>query len=392
MALTSNKINTVRNINLIYVFSTNSIFNKESNKYVGIKLVYNNSTIIEADYKDPLFGELIKRVLDRYNKEKNSRNIILLGDFTKKLINESNFYVLDGKKEKKDQISYYSYENKLLNKYKPYLFETIKLVFNEVLKCGSFNIENLEGYNKMYKLDYSIDGVKKRSKIIIYNKGNSMYFKMANVDNNDYISGVISEESNLIKVEYKFNKYTGVSTYDAYNMDNKREIYVDNNLYYINDNLDTVLEEDKNKVMTYLSLLGLNDVNILKVNDDTFLCFFSDSSIKDGQILYKDNLIFVNLEENIVRIINSKKEGFSKYAGIVNVLLDSKSDSITIRKLFEINKNILIKEKCIDDDYSYSLDLLDEDVDLKRIILDEFEEKDIDSVEDIKQYKKEVKL
>ena len=64
MILTNSKINTVRNINLIYVFSTNSIFNKESNKYVGIKIVYNNSVVLEADYKDPLFGDLIKRILD----------------------------------------------------------------------------------------------------------------------------------------------------------------------------------------------------------------------------------------------------------------------------------------------------------------------------------------
>ena len=39
------KINEIRNLNLIYVFSTNSIFDNDNKKYVGIKLVYNNASI-----------------------------------------------------------------------------------------------------------------------------------------------------------------------------------------------------------------------------------------------------------------------------------------------------------------------------------------------------------
>ena len=150
--LNISKINSIRNINLVYVYSTNSIFSKENNKYVGIKIVYNNSSILEADYKDPLFGDLIKRILERYNKEKNSRNIILLGEFTKKLINEASFYVLTNKEEVNNQINYYSYENKLLNKYRPYLDETIKMIMNQILKTNSFEINSIDGFNRNYKI------------------------------------------------------------------------------------------------------------------------------------------------------------------------------------------------------------------------------------------------
>ena len=391
MTLTNSKINTVRNINLIYVFSTNSIFNKESNKYIGIKIVYNNSAVLEADYKDPLFGDLIKRILDRYNKEKDSRKIILLGDFTKKLVNESSFYVLDEKEDKSDQIKYYSYENKLLNKYKPYLFETINMIFKEILKCESFNILNFDGYNKSFKLDYEISGVKKSTKVMIYNKEDKMYFKMCNLETNEYISGIISETNNEVNVEYKFGNYTGTSKYDALNLDNIKKIYFNKELYYMDDNLETILDSDRTLISKYLNELGINDVKILKVNDNTYLCFYSDSVIKDGQVLYKDNLIFINLENDIIRVINNIKEGFSKYDGIVSVLLDNKEDSVTIRKLFSIDKNILIKEKCIDDDYSYELLCTDEDKNLKEDInFDGFCEEEINTIEDVKQYKKEV--
>ena len=40
------KVNEIRNLNLIYVYSTNSIFDKDNNKYVGIKIVYNNASIL----------------------------------------------------------------------------------------------------------------------------------------------------------------------------------------------------------------------------------------------------------------------------------------------------------------------------------------------------------
>ena len=39
------RVNEIKNLNLIYVYSTNSIFDKDNNKYVGIKIVYNNDSI-----------------------------------------------------------------------------------------------------------------------------------------------------------------------------------------------------------------------------------------------------------------------------------------------------------------------------------------------------------
>ena len=389
MTLTNAKINTVRNINLIYVFSTNSIFNNENTKYIGIKLVYNNSTVLEVDYRDPLFSELIKKVLDRYNKEKSSRNIILLGDFTKKLINESSFYALEEKENKGNQIDYYSYENKLLNKYKPYLFEIINMVFREILKYESFNILNLEGYNKSFVLDYEIIGTKKSTKIMIYNKENKMYFKIGILETNECISGIISETDNEVNVEYKFGKYTGSSKYDALNSECIKKIYFNKDLYFADDHIETVLESDKSLVSKYLKELGIDNANILKVNDDTFLCFYSDSVTRDEQILYNDNLVFINLEKDMIKVIKSVKEGFEKYDGIVSVVLDSKEDSITIRKVSSIGETILVKEKCIDNDYTYELLCTEDDKDLREDIdFEAFCEENIATIEDIKQYKK----
>lgn len=385
------RVNEIRNLNLIYVYSTNSIFDKENNKYVGIKLVYNNASILEVDYRDPLFGLLIKRVLERYNKEKNQRNIVLLGDFTKELIQNASFYVLEEKEEKNNQIDYYSYENKLLNKYKPYLFETLKAIFNEIFKNYSFKVIGLEGFNRKFRLEYSISGVSKSTNMIIYNKDNELHFKIGNIENsNEYIIGSIKQTNNKVISEFNYGEYKGKLEYDALNKEALEEIYVDNYLYYTNDNKKLLYDDDMGKILYYLEQLGIPYTdNVLMINDNTFLCFYSENIDKEGELLYRENLIFMNFSEDRIDITKTMREGFSKYDGIVSVLLDENEDTITIRKLYDLNNEFLVKEVCKNGDYSYEVAILDTDKDLSRNYrLEGFNNINVDTIDSIKQYKK----
>lgn len=389
--LNATRVNEIRNLNLIYVYSTNSIFDKENNKYVGIKLVYNNASILEVDYRDPLFGLLIKRVLERYNKEKNQRNIVLLGDFTKELIQNASFYVLEEKEEKNNQIDYYSYENKLLNKYKPYLFETLKAIFNEIFKNYSFKVIGLEGFNRKFILEYSISGVSKSTNMIIYNKDNELHFKIGNIENsNEYIIGSIKQTNNKVISEFNYGEYKGKLEYDALNKEALEEIYVDNYLYYTNDNKKLLYDEDMGKILYYLEQLGIPYTdNVLMINDNTFLCFYSENIDKEGELLYRENLIFMNFSEDRIDITKTMREGFSKYDGIVSVLLDENEDTITIRKLYDLNNEFLVKEVCKNGDYSYGVTILDTDKDLSRDYrLEGFNNINVDTIDSIKQYKK----
>ena len=389
--LNVSKINEIRNLNLIYVFSTNSIFDSENNKYVGIKLVYNNGSILEVDYKDPLFGSLIKRVLERYNKEKTKRNIVLLGDFTKKLIENASFYVLEGKEDKNNQINYYSYENKLLNKYRPYLYDALKMIFNEIFKNVSFEIPNLEGFNRKFRLDYNISGISKSTNVLIYNKDNELHFKIGNIENsNEYIIGTIKQTNNKVITEFSYGKYRGKLQYDPLNDESLREIYADDYLYYINDNNDTLFDEDIKKVKYYLDQIGVtNTERILKVNDNTYLCFYNENIEKEGELLYRENLIFINFLEDRVDVTKTMREGFSKYDGIISVLLDEAEDTITVRKLYDLNSEYLVKETCKDNDYSYGVLDIDTDRNLSSdYSLEGFKNIEVETIDSIKQYKK----
>ena len=70
------KIAEIKNLNLIYIFTTDSILRNKSEKYVGATIVYNKDQKITLDYKSEYFERFIRKVLGRYNKEKNKRNII----------------------------------------------------------------------------------------------------------------------------------------------------------------------------------------------------------------------------------------------------------------------------------------------------------------------------
>ena len=63
MELKEVQISEIKNLNLIYVFTTDSIFKKGSNKYVGARVVFENNTRSFAlDYKDKHFQKFIKRI------------------------------------------------------------------------------------------------------------------------------------------------------------------------------------------------------------------------------------------------------------------------------------------------------------------------------------------
>ena len=185
MALTDSKINEIKNINLIYVFSVDSIFNDKTNKYIGIKIVYGNNQIIETDYTDFKFQDLVKRVINIYNTEKDKRHIILLGALTKEIMSDLSFDILKDKEEKQEQIPYFATCDKNINRYMPYVEDIIYFIVDKILKYNTFNIRNISGYNHKYMINYEIAGNIESTGMIIYIKNGKLYFEIG------IINGVI---------------------------------------------------------------------------------------------------------------------------------------------------------------------------------------------------------
>ena len=83
MDLITAQISEIKNLNLIQIYATDSIFNNNTNKYIGARVVFNNNNVLSLNYKDKHFQVFIKKILEKYKEEKDKGNIILLGELTK---------------------------------------------------------------------------------------------------------------------------------------------------------------------------------------------------------------------------------------------------------------------------------------------------------------------
>ena len=64
MNLTEVQISEVKNLNLIYIFTTDHILKGKTEKYIGAKVVFDDHRTLSLDYKSPYFEEFLKRIID----------------------------------------------------------------------------------------------------------------------------------------------------------------------------------------------------------------------------------------------------------------------------------------------------------------------------------------
>ena len=390
MKLREERINEIRNINLIYVYQADSIFKNNTNKYVGIKVVYNNNSIIDGKYNDNNFALLVKKVIERYNKEKNNRKIILLGDLTKKLINSASFHVIEEIEDKKEQIPYYECENKIFYRFKNYLEEAINTVMKDILKFESFKISSIDGFNHKYKVNYTLGGQKYILNLVIFNDSETLYFKTNYYANeNIKINGRVEEKLGAVEAICNVGgKYKITLLNDVKNNEKIKHIESFGETLIYEDNLDTILEEDIKILDFYFKYMNISNIsNILKINDKTYIANIYSETNKDDELLYKDTNILISIDKDTVRITTIAKDGFSKYDDQICVLLDKKICEVIFRKYNIGNQYNVVIETNDNNSYTYKVLKLKENLDLnKPFDLSNSTEIDAYSIEDIKKY------
>ena len=382
-------INEIKNINLIYVFSKESIFKDLGNKYVGLTVVYaDGKKVLKIDYKDPNFAKALKRVTSRYNKEKNRRRIVLLGDYTKRFIEDNNFEYEENTNATKAQIPYFSWENKLVCKYQKYLYDLIELIAKRLYKCETFKIESLEGFKNIYALNYKLAMHSRKTKMIICPTDDGIDFKMSSIDgSNDILYGSICGKVGGIFSSFKIGDYSGYIDYNLIDKEISKCVEVLGETIFHDSIEDTILDEDKAIVDFYLRFIGDKaDNNIVKVNDETFIVYDKSDiefeELEDKSNIYSSSETLINIYDDIVRIIKTKKDGITKLEGFVESELSSNVQEVNIRKY----KDLIIIEKNNNGDYSYQL-LEDKGIYFKSPFDDtNLENIDISSIDDVKEY------
>lgn len=374
MNLIQAQIAEIKNLNLIYVFTTDNILNNNTQKYIGAKIVYEKDKTFSLDYKSEYFNEFIKKVLNRYNKEKDRRSIVLLGDLTKKLVNES-FFAIEDKQEfiqpmgilvnpKKNQI----------NGYSKYLTKAIKTILK--VNCGYdfVTVDLIDGFNNKYVVNYTLGNIKKQLCMLIFINGDdNVDFRISNIDGKTVsISGTIEDSLSLVNIKWydDIKKIRGFLQYNSNENIIEEKVYKDVKPIISIETVDTLLEEDETIIKFYLDLCNLNIYeNVMKIDDNCYLLSESKVVTKETDgIIYNNISLGLSIFDDEVIIRYREKNGLDKYNSQINVVLDEKLEEFVVKKLNIDNEYYILIEKRSKvkgkTTYNYNVILLDNDINL----------------------------
>ena len=354
MELKEVQISEIKNLNLIYVFTTDSIFKKGSNKYVGARVVFENNTKSFAlDYKDKHFQKFIKRILERYHKEKEKRKIILLGELTKHLISDSSFAVLEKAQNQGLQtegLPAFNTSDREVKKQEPFLKEAMEMILKVYKNYEVLSVDSIDGFNKKYIVNYSIGSIKKKMPIIISQRDDGIIdFRLSRLEEKALpISGTLTNDGG--KVEVKWSDETacidGHLLYDPNNDVVERKVTSNGQTIIYDEGKDTLLEEDAKLINFYFDLCEMQiPKKIVKVGDTSYLLAEeTDLNDDDKEILYSNTSASLDVLQDEVRISFRVKNCFSKYNNQINTVLDQEIEEVTFKKIDVDSKKYIIAE------------------------------------------------
>lgn len=392
MDLTNIKISEIKNLNLIYLYSTDSIFTKDEKKYLGIRVVYNNNKdYMSLDFKDSHFSSLVKHIIKRYNQEKDSRNIILLGALTQKLMSDEELIKISEERQSfsSNGLTLFDTNKEKIKVFEPYIKEVIKDLLKSLKQYDVVSVDKIDGYNNRYIIEYSIGNVKKELHVILsLSEKDTLLFKIRIFDGiNLLIEGQIKNELNNVFVDYKTedNSVSGNYIYDAIDNNVLKKVVSGNNTIYYSEDADTIVDEDRKLVDFYLNLFSISwDNEFLKTADNNYIFGCSENLLEEQDNILKENHgMQLYITDDVVKLKYKIKNGISKFNNYLNVELDYTLYEITLSKL-EINgKMYALIEKVTSNEfgkkYDYTIHEID-DVSFKN----PFSIKDTNTLSDIK--------
>lgn len=406
MELKEVQISEIKNLNLIYVFTTDSIFKKGSNKYVGARVVFENNTRSFAlDYKDKHFQKFVKRILERYHKEKDKRKIILLGELTKHLISDSSFAVLEKAQNQGLQtvgLPSFNTSDREVKKQEPFLKEAMEMILKVYKNYEVLSIDSINGFNKKYVVNYSIGEIKKKMPIIISQREDGVFdFSLSRIEDKPLpISGTLTNDGGTVEITWKdeTSNINGHILYDPTNDVVERKVTSNGQTIIYDEGKDTILEEDVSLIKFYFDLCEMQvPKKIVKVGDTSYLLAEeTDLNEDDKEILYSNTSAQLDVLQDEVRIRYRVKNCFSKYNNQINTVLDQETEEVTFRKLDVDSKKYILAEIKTKTDtqeatYKHRVFEVASDVDFRQTfdyITTYYSDRELKTLEDAKQLTK----
>lgn len=347
------EIEQIKNLNAIRFYNLVPETSLDK-KLFGLKITYDNNQVLDYNYTDEYFEEFVTKVLETYQIEQNKRNIIILNDFTKEIIDK--YSKLDFKtpneipfasKNHINLINNDDFKIKLLEDFlKDIISSLLTLFYNDEI-----NLLNLTGYRNHYTIEFEVNNQKKFVPIIITAQDNFNYTFRINSINNTVMSlkGNIKISDNYLECSLNNNDNTIIGKYFYHVDTNKCENYIlyNNKPCYIKKNKNSLSEEEIKTINFYLNYLGVDSYDsISKVtNNDYILNKFLTKENEEHQVF-----CHIRLTSNLVRIIKTTKQGIMKYDEQFLISFEEEKEEIIFKlindeKLDTTSNYILVQTK-----------------------------------------------
>ena len=399
MNLTEVQISEVKNLNLIYIFTTDHILRGHSEKYVGAKVVFDENRTLSLDYKSPYFESFLKRIIERYNKEKDKRYIVLLGKLTEKIVTDETFRDLGTIEDKRVVgLSLFDTKNHELKKYESYLADTLKNILKVSLGYEVVNIDKIDGYNNKFVVYYSVGTVDLECRLILsFRDATHLDFKLSHVGKQDLgITGTIENNISYVTVNWESNvsDLKGTCTYDALHNETEKRIEGNSETVLYSEENDTLIESDLELIRFYLNLFGIEELpNIIKTGDYNYILGKEEIiNSEDTELFYRTTSTQISINDDLVILRHQIHNGLNKYHNQINVTLDKTIHDITMSKIkIDGLSYVLIEHRTTNEFgsvYEYKTYQVD-GLDFKHVFKPSSElqiEEDITSIEDVKKY------
>lgn len=388
--ITKARINTIKNIKLIYFYPIDNFLGNESNKYIGAKIVYGNAETISIDYKDKYFGYFIKKIREVYNQEKKEGNIVLLGSLAKIILDFKTAITTENNTSKKSerQIPLFEVVNKKEEKYLDVLKEVMKFIISLYIDSENITIDEVKGYNNRYLLTYTSENMTETIPLIIYNSNNGICFRTNRIANTNYlVQGKIYEEAAEIIASFENEKIRGnIRFIPNQNKIIKEASDINGIIYY---------DESEQEINTEILDSCFNILNLpkpetgLKIGNTYILCQ-KETIEGTEEFLYSYVLYIVNLNHDMI-ITKIAKSEINKYQGSIIASLEETMEEYSLTRIsVEDNDYILIQRKTLEDNkpsyYYMALEVEDGiSFDNPLEVISSFDLVNIESQEDIKK-------
>ena len=346
MNLIEVQISEIKNLNLIYIFTTDYLLRGKTDKYIGAKIVFDGNRTLSLDYKSPLFESFIKKIIERYNKEKDKRDIILLGKLTQDLMSSSAFDSLgDISKRNTTGFTLFNTKNHELKKYESYLKEILKDILKINFGYEAIEITKIDGYNNKFVVYYSVGNVDFECRIILsFRDDTHLDFKIMHVDDRNLnVSGSIENNITNINGSWESTNLSGTILFDVLTEEVNHSIKDREIPVYHNDSSETLLESDEELILFYLNLFGIpTNQSVLKTGDYSYILGNEEVIIEEGTELYiKQSGTQIEISEDEVLIRYKIENILNKYQNRLNITLDKTIHDITLSKL-SVDKKMYI--------------------------------------------------